>query len=200
MYVKDSSKSKSELRKSFLSERNNMSKEQVFQSSLEIASRFICSADYAAADLLLIYVSAGNEVYTKGIISAAFANKKKVAVPVCKDKGVMDFYLINSFAELKEGRFGIEEPEPEKCKKAEITENTVCVVPAISFDAKGYRLGRGGGYYDRFLADFKGRSVGLCYHKDFVLSLPHDGYDMPVNLVITENFSKEMPPKAIGGL
>ena len=69
---------------------------------------------------------------------------------------------------------------------AQITRATLCVVPALAFDRSGYRLGYGGGYYDRLLAEFCGRTVGLFYHEFLQDELPRGIYDRAVELLITE--------------
>ncbi|MBR2876621.1 MAG: 5-formyltetrahydrofolate cyclo-ligase [Clostridia bacterium] len=139
------------------------------------------------ADMVLTYVSTSIEVETHGFINALLKQGKKVAVPKClNDKGDMDFFIINSFDDLEEGYFGVLEPNPSKCRSVLPTEKTVCVVPAFLFDEKGYRLGYGKGYYDRYLSDFKGTSVGICYQENIRDSLMHGKYDRPVGLIVTE--------------
>ncbi len=188
MSVKEENMSKAELRKRFLSMREGLSFEYRNKIDIEIFSRLLCSKEYSDADLVLTYVSADSEPDTLGFIHAAFANGKAVAVPKCTEKGKMEFYLIKSEDDLAVGKFGIMEPLVSRCKKAEITKKTLCVVPGLSFDAKGYRLGRGGGYYDRFLESFKGISIGICYNSFLRLELPRESHDTRVDVIITENF------------
>ena len=106
----------------------------------------------------------------------------------------MEFYFIKSSADLIKGKYGLLEPDTAKCKTATPTDKSLCVVPALSFDAKGFRLGRGGGYYDRFLKSFKGKSAGFCYNSFLRLTLPKEYYDMPVDIIVTENFLREIKP------
>lgn len=192
MQLKEETMPKPELRARFKEMRKGLSEDYRRKMDFEIESRILCSAQYSEADLILTYVSVGDEPDTLGIIHAAFANGKKVAVPKCEEKGRMDFYVIKSTDDLKKGKYGLSEPDTAKCKKAEISEKTLCVVPALCFDAKGYRLGRGGGFYDRFLKEFKGKSVGLCYNSFLRLSLPKDDFDVPVDIIATENFLREI--------
>ena len=95
----------------------------------------------------------------------------------------MKFIKINSLSDLQPGAYGILEPKDGE----EITDFTdsVCITPALSFDEKGYRLGYGGGYYDRFLADYTGVSVGICY-EEFIGGIVTEEYDLPVDIVVTE--------------
>ena len=97
----------------------------------------------------------------------------------------MEFYSISSFDDLESGAYGIYEPKKE-CLKITADENTVCIVPGLAFDKSGFRIGFGKGYYDRFLSEFKGESVGLCYDECFSDILIKDKFDMCVSAVITE--------------
>lgn len=139
------------------------------------------------ADVILTYVSTPIEVKTLDFIEVLLKNGKKVAVPKClNDKGDMDFFMINSLSDLEAGFFGVQEPDIATAEKAVVTEKSICVVPAFLFDEKGYRLGYGKGYYDRFLSKFQGKTVGICYEENICDSLMHGKYDRPVGLIVTE--------------
>lgn len=145
--------------------------------------------EYKRADILLSYCSVGMEADTRRIITHALSSGKKVAVPRCvPGKLEMEFYFIDSLQQLKPGGFGI--PEPEPCKEAKLSACTggLCLVPGLSFDTDGGRLGYGGGYYDRFLASYSGIAAGLCYSA--MLSeqlLPCYSHDVKITYVLTEN-------------
>lgn len=186
---------KAELRKNFIRLRNSIDPQEQRKIDIEIQSRVLCSREYSRADMLLTYISVENEPDTHGLIQAAFANGKKVAVPKCTENNGMEFYFISSDKDLLKGSFGLFEPNIAKCIKAEPTEKSLCVVPGLSFDASGFRLGRGGGYYDRFLKSFNGVSVGLCRYDFFRLSLPREPFDIPVDIIATESFLREIKPK-----
>ncbi|MBQ6499211.1 MAG: 5-formyltetrahydrofolate cyclo-ligase, partial [Ruminococcus sp.] len=115
----------------------------------EIQTRLIISPEYRAADTVLVYMARPTEISTSMIIHAALANNKIVALPVCTDDSGMIFRQIGDISELRPGRFGILEPD-DSCPEYKADENTLCVCPALCCDMRGYRLGFGGGYYDRF--------------------------------------------------
>ena len=146
--------------------------------------------EFKEADLLLTYISKKNEIDTRELLSWCFKAGKRVAVPrIIVSGGVhnMVFYEIGSFQVLEFGKFGISEPL-KSCKKAQINRNTFCVVPALACDSQGFRLGRGGGYYDRFLAEFEkqiGKTAALCYSEN-IITLPVEAHDKAVNFIITE--------------
>ncbi len=131
----------------------------------------------------LVYASSPDEVGTRHFINTALAAGKTVAVPKCTGKDMI-FLTVTSLDSLVRSRFGVAEP----ADGTQITEftDTVCVVPGLRFDRNGYRLGWGGGFYDRFLAHYTGYSVGLCY-ENCCGDVPADTYDMAVDTVITEN-------------
>ncbi len=136
----------------------------------------------------LVYVSNDFEVETTRIINFLLENGYKVATPRCEsNSNVMNFYYINSYSDLESGYFGISEPK-NSCEMVDNTTNSICIVPAICFDAMGYRIGYGKGFYDRFFSENKCfLKVGLSY-SDFVIDkIFSDDNDISVDIIITEN-------------
>lgn len=167
---------KSSLRKELLSLRNKTDEKELFLSHLEDF------AEFKNAKTVFCYVSAGSEVVTLSLI-CELLKKKSVVVPYCTDKkGNMIAVEIKSSDELREGLFGIPEPiNPKEFPKEEID---FVIVPGISFDKSGYRLGYGKGYYDRFLSDINPFKLGVCKKELFVEKLPHDEFDVKMNKVL----------------
>lgn len=146
---------------------------------------------FLSAKAVLIYVSSDIEVSTAKLIDYSFALGKTVAVPKCLDgAGKMVFKKISSAADLIPGMFGIYEPG-DACPDFNSFDKSVCFVPALAFDRSGYRLGYGKGYYDRFLKNYPGTTIGLCYSDFTVDVLPINRYDINVNFVVTENGAAE---------
>ncbi len=183
------------LREQYRKMREKMTEQYKHSLDIEIASRFLCTREYMNAKTVLSYVSRQSEVDTIGIIRAAFANKKQVAVPKCEGKGIMRFYLINSMDDLCEGYGSILEPDTAKCRLLEDLSDSVCIVPGLSFDPEGYRLGFGGGYYDRFLSSYEGISAGLCYGSFVKWELPRESFDVAVDLLITDRYARHTDDK-----
>ena len=131
------------------------------------------------------------------IIEHALANKKIVACPISNtENNTLTFKVIKSVGDLTPGEYDILEPSaanpdfseflnPEKNggKKSPLA---VCIIPCLSFDPMGYRMGYGKGYYDRFLPAFDGTKIGLCYSEFKVAKLPKGKYDVKLDVVITE--------------
>lgn len=156
-----------------------------------IADEFLHSTSYTRSNVILTYVSTAIEVDTLRIIKAALEDGKRVACPRCIDgTRLMDFYYINSIDDLKRGSFGVLEPDADESMLYKGAERPVCIVPGLAFDHWGYRLGYGKGYYDRFLASYKGWTVGLCYSACIEYKLPHGRFDRAVDRLITEKFTR----------
>lgn len=148
---------------------------------------------FKKAEFVLVYISTQIEVDTKEIIEYCLETDKKVAVPKCIENYKMDFYLYNAETPMEVSGYGISEPiADESCLVNNFdADNTVCIVPGLSYDKSGYRLGYGGGYYDRFLSEHQNiTTIGLCYSSDFMDKLITDKYDIAVDYVVTEKFTE----------
>ena len=155
----------------------------------ELTQKFLLLDEYKNCDTLFAFVSMPIECDTSKIIDNVLLDNKRVALPKCKNKsGIMDFYFINSKDDLKKGMYSIFEPDSDKCKLVTDFSHGLCLVPGLCFDFQGYRLGFGKGYYDRFLNDFGGTSVGICYSRYVEKSLPHGIFDKYTDILVTEKF------------
>lgn len=140
------------------------------------------------ADCVLMYCPSFGEIDIQPIAAAAFARGKKVAYPRCdKFTHTMKYHFVNSPLELVPDAYGIPEPPADAPVYDPDSDGTaVCYVPGLVFDGKGYRLGYGKGYYDRFLSGFGGCSVGVVYSDYILKSVPRGRFDMKVNILLTE--------------
>lgn len=135
--------------------------------------------------LILTYVSTASEISTRLLISQLLSMDYQVAVPRIKKERQMDFYQIHSLNELQTNRYGILEPSGAK-SSLRSTDDSICIVPGLAFDVYGGRLGYGGGYYDLFLHNYSGISIGLVYHSFLYKNLPFEAHDQRVDYMITE--------------
>lgn len=182
---KQFSQDKASCRSYFKGLRKSISDKAIKDKS--IIDKLLNTAEYINAKTVLCYVSLNNEIATDDLINHSLSVNKRVAVPYCADNnGNMDFYYIDSIGDLYIQSFGIREPDINKCKKVESFSNSVIILPGLSFDEKGNRLGYGKGYYDRFLQKHKLLSVGLCYDDFVVDTLPTDEYDKKVDIIVTD--------------
>lgn len=186
--TKDFRPIKKKLRNESKEYRLSLSQDEKARLDKKISNKFLNMWQYRQADVILIYVSMPIEVDTFEIIHQALLDKKRVAVPRCVDgTRNMDFYFIKDVSDLASGTFGVLEPDPEKCEKLSDFSHGLCIVPALCYDKTGYRVGYGGGYYDRFLCSFGGETLGICYNNCIKENVPHGKYDLKVDKILTES-------------
>lgn len=189
MYIGSIKSFKKNLRKHYKNIRVNLKEECKLNLDYEIYSKITSLAEYKNSKIIMTYVSKEIEVDTFAFIKKSLKDKKIVAVPKCiPEQKLMDFYIINSLNDLEIGTFGVLEPIKSKCKILNNYHNSLCIVPGFSFDYEGYRLGYGKGYYDRFLNNFPGITLGICYSNCVRKQLPHGYFDKPVNLLVTDEY------------
>ncbi len=182
--------SKEELRNKILICRRKLSQKEIKEKGEKIKNLFFSLPFINESENFFIYVSDNRgEVETRLIIDTLFDMEKKVWIPRVEDFNLV-WHLINreKIKKLKVNSWGIEEPlaswEPFKER---VAEKTVCVVPGIVFDQRGYRIGHGKGFFDRFLnKNQRCISVGLCYRFQIVLLCPRRSWDVPVDWIVTE--------------
>ena len=158
-----------------------------------IETNVLALPEFADAEVLLAYLDFGPEVRTRGIIQAAWDAGKVVALPWCvPGTHEMRWYKVRGFDALVKSRLGMDEPVPDvACEQLLNTgERMLALVPGLTFDGEGHRMGYGGGFYDTFLAKFDGVSVGLCreaaWSADLLAEGVIDAHDLPAQIVVTE--------------
>ena len=170
-----------------------LSRAYIESSDKAIAERLFSLDVFRKAGTIFIYVSTGREVDTYAIIEKSLACGKKVAVPRCTGKGVMDAFAISSTADLEKGAYGIYEPVGS-CRRIPPSEIDRAVIPCVSCDRKCNRLGHGIGFYDRYLCNTGFTSIALCREKIMLGQAVTEPHDVPVDMVITENAVYEHDP------
>ena len=177
---------KSSARKHFLANRLALTNEALEKSSNILCEKILDLAEFSRADVVLLYYPTKNEPSLLSVAKAALKENKRVAFPISITKTcTLEFREISSLEELASGAYGIPEP-PFDANIPNLTEKSLCIVPALAFDKNGFRIGYGKGYYDRFLSHFNGISVGAVFDSHICDSLPTESTDLPVNIIITE--------------
>jgi 5-formyltetrahydrofolate cyclo-ligase len=141
--------------------------------------------EYLAAGVVFCYVSARGEPDTRAIIEDMLARGKRVCVPLCLSMGVMQAREISSPGDLQPGKYDIPEPKPA-CEVVTGGEIGLNIVPCVCSDADGYRLGYGGGFYDRWLEDRGAPALVLCYESMVVPSVPRERHDQRADILVTD--------------
>lgn len=168
------------LRQKLLRERSALPESVVAEKSGLVQRQLISLPCWRNAKTVMLYSAQGNEVETKMLLEAAFAQGKKVCLP-CLTHGEMSACAINSLEEIISGRDGF------ACGKiVSPSEIGLVVVPGVAFDVRGNRLGRGKGFYDAFLKRVSCAKVGVAFEQQVVAAVPADARDERVDKIITE--------------
>ncbi len=170
---------KKNLRKQLIAQRRDMNIAHKNAADIDIFEQLKPFLENSSA--VFTYASTEIEVDTRRLIEYCLNNEIPVALPRSGDEE-LNFFFIKGKGDLCPGRFGIDEPKSE-CESATSDKSTLCIVPALCADGKGYRLGYGRGYYDRFLKRFDGLSVILCY-SDFMCEVPVEPHDVKAKQTI----------------
>ncbi|HEX6988695.1 MAG TPA: 5-formyltetrahydrofolate cyclo-ligase [Bacillota bacterium] len=143
---------------------------------------------WRGAAVVFTYVNQPREFPTRRLIEAAWAQDKRVAAPVTRPGGVMEAHVFSAWDQLAPAVFGILTPDAERCPRLDPSAIDLCIVPGLAFDRRGVRLGRGGGYYDRYLPRLRRDAVrvGWIPARFLVDELPVEPHDARVHLIATE--------------
>ena len=173
---------KTELRKWIRSQKKAMTPEQIEDASRILAEKFYATSYYCDAATIYGYLPYNQEVHTVPILRQALLDGKKVAVPKVYGDTMRFIYLTDLDA-VSPSDMGIPEPvadEPIACDKTALV-----LMPGLAFDTAGNRMGYGGGFYDKFLAEEPEHpTVALCYSFQMVDDIPTNDYDIPVDCVL----------------
>lgn len=176
---------KTQLRRRFRAQRAALDPAEKQRIDQEICARVLASSLFQNARCIFFYVSTPQEIDTRALLRAAIGAGKTVCVPRCGAAGQMTAHRIASLDALRPGAFGIEEPDAAAPVVAPGQVDLV-LAPALACDRRGYRLGYGGGYYDRFLAQTDAACAALCADARLVDRLPQEPFDRRCGWIFTE--------------
>lgn len=177
---------KHELRDLIRAQKKQYTAVQLAAMSLEICNKVLASAWWQEASTLLLYYPLADEVDVRPLIKEAFESGKQVLLPVCKGDE-LELHLYEGETSLREGAFGIMEPTgPVFAIENYPSDIQLAVIPGMSFDTAGHRLGRGRGYYDRLLPKLtRTHLMGVCFPFQIQPAIPVSAHDVPVNDVVS---------------
>ncbi|MDU7194307.1 MAG: 5-formyltetrahydrofolate cyclo-ligase [Streptococcus sp.] len=173
---------KAELRKKILQEMKALSQEQKQAMDRALTERFLRHPFYQEAKVIATYLSFSHEFQTQELIEQALKDDKKVLIPKTYPKGRMEFVVYHP-QQLVKTSFGLLEPQGD-LEVVEPSQIDLIHVPGLAFTTEGYRIGYGGGYYDRYLEHFAGHTMSTiypCQVQEFNL----ENHDIPVQEVLT---------------
>lgn len=176
---------KTALRRAVRARLSAMSPEEREESDGILFRRFLALPPLETADRVLLFYGMGTEPDTARLIPALLDRGKEVLLPRCLPGRAMEARRVTGESVLIRHRYGMLEPG-EDCPLVEREKIGLILVPGLCFDGWGYRLGQGGGYYDRYLAGYTGVTVGLCRRAVLQEAVPREPHDHPVDLVVTD--------------
>ena len=177
---------KQTLRGILIGKRASIPTEEKRAGERAIVSGLLQAPIFKNASMLLIYAPTGSEINLLPLAHVARKNGIPVAFPRCdKETNTMQFYILPDGQKLLPGAYGIPEP-PEDAPLCIPDKRALCIVPALSFDLVGNRIGYGKGYYDRYLSTFPGVTVGAAFASMLLKNVPTEAHDLPVDWLFTE--------------
>lgn len=179
---------KKELRSYILSLRESLSDEDVMLKSLGIMRRLEGLSFFARAGTIMAYMDYKKEVITSQIIEKALSTGKRIVLPLTiPDKHQLVLIEIKDLkSDITAGFKGIREPKYNNERIVTPREVDLVLVPGVVFDERGYRIGYGGGYYDRFLKETSACKVGLAFELQ-IHTVPEEEHDIKMDYVVTED-------------
>lgn len=180
------SEEKKLLRTQMIQLRKDMPGEVRAAADEAILRALVADPAFQEASQIFCYVSMPHEVNTLPLLKYCLEQGKTLGLPICAPKSQMGFYQLKALNELRPGQYRIPIPPIAKDRRCVADHHTLVIVPMLAFDGDGNRLGAGGGYYDRWLAQHMVHTIGICYENGRFPGLPHDKYDQKIDRVITE--------------
>lgn len=181
-------KAKRELRIELILARKQINASHRIEYGKAICERIIESQEFLNAKTIFSFLPTDEEVDLSYLEAMAFQYHKTLAYPVIKHKGVMEAYIPEYYGAFEYNRFKIREPILEKSSFLSADQIDLVIVPMLGFDERGYRIGYGGGYYDRYLPKAVNAHVmGVCYEELKSSVLPVSEYDFKLDFVMTQS-------------
>lgn len=176
---------KQQLRRTLKALESGLSARYKEESSRLIAAHLLAMPEYQESDTVFCFVGTDREIDTRPILEDILAAGKRLCVPLCMGTCIMELRQVTDLRQLTPGVYGILEP-PADAPLVAVDEVDFAVLPCLTCNHLGQRLGRGGGYYDRFLSHYRGGTVLLCREKLIREEIPLEPHDYPVPWVLTE--------------
>lgn len=178
---------KADLRRRYRQRRSAVAVELIEGWSAAIAGRVALLDDWIKAEAVHSFVGAlPGEVRTLGLIEQALQQRKRTICPRVRAHGQLEHREIARLSDLRSSAFGLFEPDVDLAPPVDPDCVGVVLVPGVAFAPDGARLGMGGGYYDRFLAQSSALTIGLAFEMQLAQSLPQAVHDHAVDLIVTE--------------
>lgn len=178
---------KPSLRKSAVQLLERFSENEKLQIEKQFLNHLLASELWVNAKTIGITISRGFEWNTKPVIENGWQAGKTICVPKCHPSvKKLTFHHLTDFDHLEVEFYNLLEPNPLKAQQVKKSSIDLLIVPGLLFDKQGYRIGFGGGYYDRFLVDFPNETLSFVHSSQLINEIPSEPFDVPVKHVLTE--------------
>lgn len=177
------------IRTSILEKRNSLTAQEIKENELLILDNLMKLNQFVQSKNVFCYLNFRSEVPTKGIIEYCQQQGKNVYIPVCvNETKEMIISLYDEDVLLASSKYGVAEPTPDTIKIADRNTLDIAIMPGAAFDNRGYRIGYGAGYYDKFYAHTSKQiyKIALAFSFQIIEEVPKDDYDIPVDCIVTE--------------
>ena len=182
---------KKDFRKQVIESRKNKDSEFISINSQIITEKLLSMNCIQQASTIMIYLDFNNEVKTDQLITKLISLRKTVTSPVTikDERKLIPYEIINLKEGINIGTYGIREPNKDLSNEIDVKNIDVLIVPAVAYDKNCYRLGYGGGYYDRFIERLRDDAItiGIAFDLQLFDSIPKEEHDAQLNYIITES-------------
>ncbi len=180
---------KDRLRQQYKALRADIPAEERARRDAAICQSALALVSFRYADVVLLYAPMEEEIDVLPIAEAALQKGKKVAFPRCDPENKsMEYHFIQSLEDLSISTYGIREPAAHLpiYDQSAYSHGAVCFIPGLVYDRRGYRLGYGKGFYDRYLSAFHGCRIGVVYSDYIIPEVPKGRFDIRCDILLTE--------------
>jgi 5-formyltetrahydrofolate cyclo-ligase len=177
------------IRTSILEKRNSLTPQQIKEAEQLIINNLMKLNEFIQSQNIFCYLSFRSEVPTKGIIAHCQQQGKNLYIPLCvNETKEMILSLYDHEVKLAASNYGVQEPTKETIKIANREILDIAIMPGAVFDTRGYRIGYGAGYYDKFFAHTNKKiyKIALAFSFQIIDEVPADDFDIPVDCIVTE--------------
>lgn len=181
--------SKKSKRSEMIKVRDNLDTNQRLNRSNTVIHNLLNTSDYEKSENIFVFVSTKEEIYTHDFIKYSILNGKNIYIPyVDSEKKIMYATKLENFSDLEMGFYNILSVNENDLNIIEPSDLDLIIVPGLIFGRNLYRIGYGGGYYDKYLSqDINGTTVGVCFDFQVVDHVEGDPHDVPVDKIVTEH-------------
>ena len=187
--MRNQNQSKANLRKQARRQRDSLPPQEITAKSQNITDNLLQIIEANQISVIMLYLDMGSEVLTVPLMHRLLDMEKTVLAPIMEpaSRELSPCRIINHEVDLVLSKYGMLQPDPQRCQAFATESIDLITVPGVAFDTQGYRIGYGGGYYDRFLKKCpQALWVGLAFEAQLIPDALPEEWDIPVHQIVTE--------------